>query len=54
MIKKFIDNLFNSLFIVAVFSFVTMGVSYITDSTPVQLIIYAIMLVVTAVYNVRE
>ncbi|HEY4543275.1 MAG TPA: hypothetical protein VIG40_01395 [Tissierellaceae bacterium] len=52
--KKFIENLFNSLFIVAVFSFVTMGVCYLTDSVPVQLAIYFVMLVITGVYNVRD
>lgn len=40
----------NSLFIVAVFSFVTVGLNTYVPNVDVQLIIYSLMLVITARY----
>lgn len=44
-----INDLVDSLFIVAVFSFVTLAVSALTDSTLIQLVMYAALFIGTSV-----
>lgn len=52
--KRFTDNLMNSLFIVGVFSFTTMGVSKLTDNIYIQLLIYLAIITTTAIYDSEE
>lgn len=52
--KNWLKNLMDSLFIVAVFSFTTMGVNAITDKTMEQIGIYGLLLITTSIYKGRQ
>ena len=52
--KNWLRNLMDSLFIVAVFSFTTMGVNAITDKTIEQIGIYGLLLIATSIYKGRQ
>lgn len=52
--KNWLKNLMDSLFIVAVFSFTTMGVNALTSETMEQIGIYGLLLIATSIYKGRQ